>query len=147
MKQDHVVKRKQNINTKVGLNPRNFSKLCVFCVFIHTYFPLWLIYGMKGNPWKWNNNILLRGGSWKNLYMHVNLYIYACYVQMNICIQIHIYVWFICILFMCVNTCIYIMHITYVCTVCIYLHNVSKFTLSSLLRGLSWWLSRYRIYL
>lgn len=37
MKQDHVVKRKQNINTKVGLNPRNFSKLCFLCVYTHIF--------------------------------------------------------------------------------------------------------------
>ena len=52
MRQDHVVKRKQNINTKVGLNPRNFSKLCVFRMFMHTHFPLTRTYVMKGNPWK-----------------------------------------------------------------------------------------------
>ena len=143
MRQDHVVKRKQNINTKVGLNSRNFSKLCVFHMFIHTHFPLTRIYVMKGNPWKWNNSSLRRG-IWKNLHMHVNLYVYI-YMHM-LCMNEYMYtnmcVWFICIFFICVNTCMYIIHITYVHTVCIYLHNVCKFTLSALLRDLPWWLSR-----
>ena len=144
MRQDHVVKRKQNINTKVGLNPRNFSKLCVFRMFIHTHFPLTRTYVMKGNPWKWNNSSLFRRGIWKNLYMHVNLYVYIythmlCmneYIYTNMC-MCDLYVYYS---YVSIHVCI--LYILLMYTVCIYLHNICKFTLSALLRDHLWWLSR-----
>ena len=69
-------------------------------------------------------------------YTHTFMYMYTnTHLCTNICIHIFICVWFICILFMCVNTCTRIIHIIYICNVYMYIYIIYTNFPSPLLWG------------